>query len=204
MIIIGYDLASYTVTFSRMDALALGGLLALLIREGYHSKLVHLGKWPLVILTGFIVLVYTLWRGSLEAEDYFVLAIGFSMIAPFFGGLLIFARFTPADKGIGKIFSSKPLRFFGKYSYALYVFHHPVSIYLPMYGFSVESIPAIKGSHLPGYFGFCLVATMLSIGLAVASWHLWELRFLKLKRHCEYDRIALQPADASYPIKTQA
>jgi peptidoglycan/LPS O-acetylase OafA/YrhL len=126
------------------------------------------------------------------------------MIALFFGGLLIFAHFTPADKGIGKILSSKPLRFFGKYSYALYVFHHLVSIYLPMYGFSVESIPAIKGSHLPGYFGFCLVATMLSIGLAVASWHLWELRFLKLKIHYEYDRIALQPADANYPIKTQA
>jgi hypothetical protein len=73
-----------------------------------------------------------------------------------------------------------------------------------MCGFSVESVPAIKGSYLPGYFGFCLVATMLSIGLAAASWHLWELRFLKLKRHYEYDRIALQPADASYPIKTQA
>lgn len=204
MIMIGNDLAGYTVTFSRMDALALGGLLALLIREGYYSNLVHLTKWPVVILTGPIVLVYTLWRGSLEADDYFVLALGFSMIALFFAGLLIFARFTPADKGIGRIFSSKPLRFFGKYSYGLYVFHHLVSIYLPMYGFSVESIPAIKGSHLPGYFGFCLVATILSIGLAVASWHLWELPFLKLKRHYEYDRIGLQPADASYPIKTQA
>lgn len=203
MIIIGYDLAAYTATVSRMDALALGGLIALLTREGSHSKLVHLCKWPVVILTGLIVLAYTLWRGSLQADDYFVLAAGLSMIALFFGGLLIFALFIPADKGAGKMFSSKPLRFFGKYSYALYVFHHLVSIYLPKYGFSVESIPAIKGSQLPGYIGFCLVATMLSIGLAVASWHLWELRFLKLKRHFEYDQIALQPADASYPIKAQ-
>jgi peptidoglycan/LPS O-acetylase OafA/YrhL len=93
----------------------------------------------------------------------------------------------PSKRGLGRILSSKPLRFFGKYSYALYVFHHLVAIYLPKFGFSIKSIPTLGGSDLPGFLIFSLVATLISILLALASWYLWEVHFLKLKKHFQYD-----------------
>jgi hypothetical protein len=43
-------------------------------------------------------------------------------------------------------------------------------------------------SDLAGYVVFTFGATLISVVLALASWHLWEEHFLKLKKHFEYAR----------------
>jgi peptidoglycan/LPS O-acetylase OafA/YrhL len=178
----------HVFTFSRMDALAMGGLIAIMVRNPKGLALLKRIAWP-ALSTGTILL-FTIFmqKKRLVVVDYTVTTVGLSIIALFFAAVITIALLTPSDRGLGKIFSSTPLRFFGKYSYALYVFHHLVAIYLPKFGFSIKSIPTIGGSDLPGFLVFSLVATLLSTLLALLSWHLWEAQFLKLKRHFEYDQ----------------
>jgi peptidoglycan/LPS O-acetylase OafA/YrhL len=183
----GFDLA-YVLTFSRMDALAIGGLIAIMTLSSKGLELLKRIMWPALIITFLLLGSLFIWKKSLAMEDYHTFTLGLSVIAVFFGALISFAILMPSHRGLGRIFSSKPLRFFGKYSYALYVFHHLVAIYLPKFGFSIKSIPTLGGSDLPGFLIFSLVATVLSSLLALASWHLWEVHFLKFKKHFEYER----------------
>ena len=72
------------------------------------------------------------------------------------------------------------LRAFGKYSYAIYVFHYPIFI---VYGLAVQRVfPALPEESR---FIFWLLALALGIGLSYAaalmSWHLVEKHFWGLK-----------------------
>lgn len=183
----GYELA-YVLTFSRMDALALGSLISLVVQDVRGLTRLKQLVWPSFFVTSAMLLVIFVWKRRLEIEDDQVFIFGLSIIALFWGSILIFGLITQPERGIGKIFSSRPLVFFGKYSYALYVFHHLVAIYLPVYGFSIGSIPTLRGSQLPGFVVFSLIATIISVALALASWHFWEVHFLRLKKLFEYSR----------------
>ena len=76
----------------------------------------------------------------------------------------------------------------GRFSYALYIFHHPVAIYLGSRWIPVDSIPQILGSELPGQVVFIVLAGAVSFGLAWISWHVIESPFLRLKDRFPYAR----------------
>ena len=79
--------------------------------------------------------------------------------------------------------SSKILRFFGKYSYALYVFHAGVMLVLIRAGIQATSFVQIQGSQLIGQLAFTTMAIVLATLLAVLSWHLLEAPALSLKQY---------------------
>jgi peptidoglycan/LPS O-acetylase OafA/YrhL len=108
--------------------------------------------------------------------------IGFSLIAFLFGALVLLALVARPGSRRERLFSHPALAFFGRYSYALYVFHHPIAIYLGGI-LGVASLPRLLQSQLPGQLIFVVVATGLSLALAIPSWHFYESRFLALKRH---------------------
>jgi peptidoglycan/LPS O-acetylase OafA/YrhL len=87
---------------------------------------------------------------------------------------------------MGRIFGHPSLTFFGRYSYALYIFHLPVAFFVERHLFSVRALPTLMHSQLPGQLVFSLVATSISVGLALLSWHLYEKQFLKLKDRFPY------------------
>jgi peptidoglycan/LPS O-acetylase OafA/YrhL len=178
----------FLFTFLRMDALAIGGLIAIMMRSSKGLELLKRIIWPGFVTTSVLLIGIFMQKLRLVVTDPHLATYGLSIIGLFFGVIITFAILLPTNRGFGRLLSSKPLRFFGKYSYALYVFHHLVAIYLPKFGFSIKSIPTIGGSDLPGFLIFSLIATLLSTLLALASWHLWEVHFLKLKKHFDYDR----------------
>ena len=89
------------------------------------------------------------------------------------------------------------MRFFGKYSYGMYVFHHPMLFFtqgiLPL-----AIVPTIYGSQLPRQIVYLLVATMVSVVMGMASWHLVEKQFLNLQKLFPYLRSRLD-ADSRTP-----
>lgn len=194
----GYGLVAYVSTPARMDALALGAFLALVVR-GSSAERLKLSRlaWPVLAIAGTATGVYFIWKERLVYGDFGVYTVGFLVIALLFGAFLVISITTPPNSLPGKFFNSPVLRFFGRYSYALYVFHHPVAIFLPLYGFSVQIFPTLRGSQLPGLLLFSIVAALISLALALASWHLLEARFLSLKRYFEYeaDRQDMDPAN---------
>ena len=54
-------------------------------------------------------------------------ALGFALGC---AGVLVLALVAPSGKGLGALLRIRPLRAAGQYSYALYIFHHPIAIYL--------------------------------------------------------------------------
>lgn len=92
---------------------------------------------------------------------------------------------------MAKLLTAAPLRTLGKYSYSLYVFHQPAALILVSAGISAAIVPHIRGFALPGEVVYAAIAGTLSLLAAVASWHLYEKHFLKLK-----ERFAHEPSES--------
>jgi len=77
--------------------------------------------------------------------------------------------------------SSPLLRFLGKYSYGLYVFHHFFSYYMMTHD-TEAVVTRWVGSHLLAVLLQALAGIGASLGVAIVSYNLFESRFLALKR----------------------
>ncbi len=175
------DLAAYVLVSSRMDALALGGLLALVARRpgGLAS---HRGSaWAVAIASGGALASIGVFRGGLVPEDPIVFTLGFSLLACLFGALLTLAVTATPGSWLERIFTSRPLALLGRYSYGLYVFHHIVIGDIRRSSFRVANYGDVLGSQLPMQFLYILVSGAIIVAISVASWHLFEAPILRLK-----------------------
>ena len=87
--------------------------------------------------------------------------------------------------------SNATLRFFGRYSYGLYIYHEliewsPVGTFVNLPYWS--TFPSKWVHHMVVFFGI-LAAT---IAVSLLSYHLYEEPFLSLKRYFNYDRNSLR------------
>ena len=178
----GNTTAAYVLTPSRADALAVGALLALVARRPGGLASMLRWAWPTFAVAGVSLGAILLSRRGLNTEDPVVVTIGFSTLAVLFGALLLLALGAPEHSLRERLFTHPVLTFFGKYSYGLYVFHHPVALFLGT-ALGVAWFPRMLNIQLPQQLLFTLAATGLSLGLAIPSWHLYESRFLRLKKH---------------------
>lgn len=172
--------AAYVLTPARMDALALGGLLAVIARE--PGGLLGLARWarPVVFASLASLGLLFLWRGGLRFGDRVVQTAGFTLLALLSGGILVIGVTSPAQSAAGRLLAHRFLRLLGRYSYALYVFHHPIMLYAGLV-FGAASFPRLAGSQVPGQLVFTAVTASISLAAAALSWHLYESQFLKLK-----------------------
>jgi peptidoglycan/LPS O-acetylase OafA/YrhL len=99
--------------------------------------------------------------GPMQLYGYTVIAVGFALILV---GALDGSR----------MLASKPLRRVGMYSYGMYVFHVPLHLWvgLPIIG---------EDPSLPLALLYVVVMMLVTFGVAAASYHLFERRFLLLK-----------------------
>ncbi len=181
--------AAYVLTPCRMDALAVGALVACLARaEGGLARLARLSP-ALTCASGTAVLAVALWRGGLFGGDPAVEALAFTPLALFFGALLARAVASPARSPFARALAAPWLCSVGRYAYGLYVLHYPVFRGLEACGVRATALPPLLGSRLPGLALFAGVAGALSLAAALASWHLLERPFLALK-----ERVGSRPA----------
>lgn len=181
----GYQTAAYVLTPARIDTLALGALLALTARG--PAGLTHIARWaqPVAGLLALLLCAMALWRRGLEPHDPVISTVGHTLLACLFALVLVCALTSPRRQFLGRLFSSSLLRFLGQYSYALYVFHHPILFLRPGL-LPLDWVPTVFGSLLLKKLVFISSATGVSIVLALISWHLYEKQFFKLKRFFPY------------------
>jgi peptidoglycan/LPS O-acetylase OafA/YrhL len=188
----GYGEAAYVLTPARMDSLAVGALLALTARGvGGMTRLARLAR-PTARITGAALAMIFVWRAGLAPWDPIMKTIGHSLLAFFFGALIVLALVSAPKTVTGRFFGSSQLSFFGRYSYALYVVHVPILFFHLDRFLPLGLVPTVFGSLLLKKLVFVASATAFSILLAMTSWHLYEKQFLKLKRFFPY-----QPPDKS-------
>jgi len=166
----------YVSTFGRMDALAVGSLAAIALRDPAQREWTRRAA-PWLLTLGLVCLAAIWIRiGTFSESHPLMQTAGFTLLAITFGSLIVEAV-TPASR-IAGVFSSPVLRFFGKYSYAMYLLHETLTY---------EIVPRVPAAWIiPGEMGAqvtrLVVSMAATIALALASWHLWEKHFLALRR----------------------
>jgi peptidoglycan/LPS O-acetylase OafA/YrhL len=169
------SLAIYILTPLRLDALCMGALLALVVRgPAGISRLI--GPAKLVsLITGVAIVAIIVTRRTWHWDDPVMQTIGFSLLAVFFGSILILA----VGSRLEQVFNVSILRWFGKYSYGMYVWHPIVFVLF----FHTDVARGIRGGNgLVEMFASIGIAVAIVFALTLLSWNLWESQFLKLKR----------------------
>jgi peptidoglycan/LPS O-acetylase OafA/YrhL len=170
----------YAFTPCRWDGLALGGLLALAWRTpGWWPPVAR--RAPLVAMVCFFALAGAAWQGNrLEYDNPSFQVFGYSALALFFGAFIVLAVDASASSVARRLWSQPVLRFFGKYSYGLYVVHPTLMEHLVQ----LLPVPVLAerwGSPALGALTFMIASLGLSVVLAWLIWHLYEKHFLRLK-----------------------
>jgi peptidoglycan/LPS O-acetylase OafA/YrhL len=161
----------------RMDSLALGASLAVLVRSPWYGLW---QKWaaPGLITAIGVLLIICETRHSVDRYDPVIATIGYSVIAIAYGALLLGSL---RERGwLEHVFSSRLLRLFGKYSYGLYLYHLPLAAVLnPLKVYLI----AETHSFLTGRAIYLASAFVINLMIAVLSFHLFESPILRFKSH---------------------
>lgn len=182
----GYDGTQvFVFTLSRIDALAWGSLVAMLVGVVPAWRLLKWAKLAFCIAAP-VAVVTLAWFGPRADANPWMFSGGLSIFPiTFAAGLAI--TVLDGTSPISRSLDRPVLKFFGKYSYGLYVVHVIIR------GLVLAVFPApilLWGSQIPWQFAFMAVAGGLSVAVALLSWHLYEQQFLKLKRYFPYSGVA--------------
>ena len=169
----------YEFTICRMDALAMGALLAVLLQSpDWTRRLQQKAAAKLIPAAFVIVLVGALCSRLYTRSLLFTETVGYTLLAMFFA--LILLACLIGDNKLNRLcrqfLSIDLLRSLGKYSFAMYVFHYPIELALEPY------LPLFQ-QHFAAWSGvaFLIVVSLGSYVGAFFSYHLYEKHFLRLK-----------------------
>jgi peptidoglycan/LPS O-acetylase OafA/YrhL len=173
---VGHDLVYlYVATHCRMDSLAVGALLAVLLRSSSPGNLLYGYRWVAGASAVGIVLVVALQHENLRK---FLTIVEYSIIAVAFASFICLSL---AGGVVGQLVSSRPLTFFGVYSYGLYIYHGLFAERLSEI-FSARRLSFGTGHIWLGILPHYAVCIGIPLLVAILSYELIEKRFLKLKR----------------------
>jgi len=175
----------YMLTPCRLDGLMTGAALAVVARA--PGGLTRLEAWaPQVFRAGSLALIATaIWRGGLDVGDPVVAVAGYPIVALVCGALLVMAVRGPSTRRYGRALRSNWLRKWGNYSYGIYIVHWPLLAWIEgkTNYFHEHGVALLGGSRLPAVLLLAAVGTSMSYTLGWLSYHLYEKRFLELKRY---------------------
>lgn len=164
----------FVATFCRLDGLAIGAVIAVLIRQR-QEILLKLCKWLFAITIPLIIILYA-FAQTMKYDNYYYETIGFTIFDLFWGAVLI-SCFLPQFGFTRSIFNMQWLTWLGKYSYGIYVYHWIIyQLSWPWFR-SMAGDPLISDVRYT-YGTICLVATLI---VSVLSYRFLELPLLKLK-----------------------
>lgn len=174
-------LVIWVSTFSHIDALAVGALIAGLLRPP-GAAILRLRRAALPLLgLGLAVSLLLFLRGELRFDSGLFLRFGYPALVFGMGGLLLRLLFAPPESRLSRVFSSRTLGFFARYSYAMYLFHVPISKWTSENLLTETRLRALPGPALLGQGLYFLLAGGLVCGAAWLSWRLFEGPILSLK-----------------------
>lgn len=183
--------SAFGLTFCRMDSLAIGGLIALAIRNDRYWSLARRLALPIMLAAAAGILLIVARTGRVTFTTPAMTSYGVSLLGLLFGGLLVTALNAAPGSALHRVASAPTLRFFGKYSYCMYVCHQPLILVLAPLGLNVGHLSRVLGNMVVAVVVMNGVALLLTVLVSLISWNLFEKHFLKLK-----DRFPVGPAPA--------
>jgi peptidoglycan/LPS O-acetylase OafA/YrhL len=187
-----YDLGGYFFTVYRVDAFALGGSLALCERTRLVPAARVVAAGCLGVGASYLVAV-----GRLDYGDPWVQSVGFTGLALLAACMIVLAIEVP-QSAVARLCTWGPLRFVGKHSYGLYIFHYVLyASYLRwMHPRVLEAWLGPLGSLL----GFEAASMVATLAVTVVVYHLYERPFVHLKRYFDNPAPLAGPTPTSPPL----
>ena len=172
---------AYVLTFTRVDGLGLGVLLALLARNGdVFRRLVPIARVTLVTALA-VVIVDCLRADRFSMDDWSTLLVAEPALTIGFAAMLLL---TVADNGSAvcrTLFESRTLRFLGLYSYGLYIWHPLMGRLVSRAGVTQPAMTDLLGSAFAAFLLVVAVKVIAATLAAVTSYYVIERPFLLLK-----------------------
>lgn len=165
--------------FTRLDGILIGSMLAAIYKISTQLLRKYF-TFFLLALTAVNYLFY-LYKQH-QSPDFPVWAIAGFTTFSFIFAIVVYEAIMKENRVVNYILTNPVLRFLGKYSYGFYIFHWPVFLlvkphtdklledYINSYGYLTMVLSS-------------LVATLAGLLVSVASYHLFEKHFLKLKKY---------------------
>jgi peptidoglycan/LPS O-acetylase OafA/YrhL len=189
----GNDVAPEVFTLFRMDGLVAGAWLALAARsEGGLRRFATPAKALLVATTLLLI--------PLTINHVRLLMLVDSLWTIACAALLVVVVTASPATFLGRCGKSPVLHWLGKYSYGLYVF---ANLLIPLLApvITAGGLASTLGSEFGGQLVYLLLMSLATCGAALASWHLFEKHWLKLKNFFEsppqWHAASALPADVS-------
>ncbi|GGH09262.1 hypothetical protein GCM10011586_27160 [Silvibacterium dinghuense] len=171
----GTQLDVYALLPTRADSLIFGAAVALLVR-GPNGQ--HLPVKPVALLCGLLSVLILLSGHVSGLRTQLISTVGYTTLGLFFACLVYWAQ--QGHVLVTRIFGTRWLRFFGRYSYGLYVYQ---GLLLEPLTHRVHTIQRFVHSDAVGGMLFLLIAMSVILAISIASYHFFEEPLLRLKRH---------------------
>lgn len=171
----------YHLTPCRMDALAMGGLVALLIRGTTSRSVLSVWSMRLMVICAIgLISLYpaTHWDPTLLPMT----TLGYSLIGIFSASMLARVVLGLERRSLmSRMYCNPLLRTLGKYSYGIYVFHGMFLFQIDQRVLPLEWLHEKTGMYVVSAFLHFAAASLVSFAIAWVSWHAYEKHFLRLK-----------------------
>ena len=161
-------------TFSRIDGICVGCMIALIQR--IDNTFLKRNTWAIVLVFAVLNFAFYFINRSYQFDFPYLALVGFTTFAMMFG-LLVNEGVSRDTKVVNFLFDVPILKFFGRISYGLYIFHWPV--YLLLRPVLLKWFPDANNGFRPILVS--IIATLIAIVISWLSFQYFERYFLKLK-----------------------
>jgi len=169
----------YCNTFTRMDSLLMGCFLAVHLKQGKEIPL----RFIKAIIVCFIALVVAslIFFGNLRQDNLLFPTFGYSIAAAFFTSLVyLILKYESNLAGWSRRLNL--LRFAGKISYGMYVYHIPIYLILCNV-LSKTFATSLSFSIIEQPLFVSVLSVVLTVAASVISFYAVERPILNLKKH---------------------
>ncbi|HET9623105.1 MAG TPA: acyltransferase family protein [Kofleriaceae bacterium] len=161
----------YLFTLCRLDTIAIGCLLAVLVRSPRYAAIrARITQLTLPVIGGALVVAIAT---QLDRTTWFGRTFGYSVVALGFAALVLLVL-ERRDRRATGVLRNAALRYLGKLCFGLYLLHRPADTIVT----ALAHRTAISDASLL----WLPVKIAVAVGLATISWRLLERPFLRLKR----------------------
>lgn len=176
---------------SQMNLLGIGALVAVCLHPSSKAPMTPqlLERWlliisaPVLVVYLWLTLIYSVKPAVSVTFIGWLYSQGRTLAIAFLFGWIVSRAASGISGSLGKALSWRPVRYVGKISYGIYLWHVPMIWLLPML-FQLPGLRVLAPEvHSHRFFGL----TCATLAVAALSWHLFEHPINRLKLLVPYD-----------------